>query len=800
MAEPAPRGAPEFGEALAKYRPVAGAADELVQTDGSVRPVWHGFLDRFGKLSAEEVTARFRRADLYLRDAGVFFRQYDDAGSTERDWPISHIPVLIHEREWSEIADALVQRADLLERVAADLYGPGTLAEEGALPASLIAASREYLRPLVGITPRSGHFLHFLAFEIGRGPNGNWWVMGDRTQAPSGAGFALENRVATARIYADIIRASNTAFLGNFFNAFRETLQGFVSAPDARVAILTPGRLNDAYFEHAYIARYLGFILLEGEDLRVENGRAMVRTIDGLKPIDVLWRRLDSSFADPLELDESSAIGTPGLVDAVRRGGVTMVNALGSGILETRAFLAFLPRIAERLLGEPLKMPNIATWWCGQDAEREHVRANIERMMIGPALSTRPLFEGERTTVLGEGFRSRAKNQIDAFLDAEGPRLVGQEAVNLSTTPAWVDGRLVPRPATIRVFLARTEEGWQVMPGGYARIGRSEDPAAITLQRGGSVADVWVIRDAPPAGEAVTAAGKTPYARPRPGILPSRAADNLFWLGRYVERAEGMMRLLRAYHVRLTEAAGTELPLMRALASHLRGYGIDPMDVTTDGLRQTLSLAVLSAGRVRDRFSVDGWHALTDLQSNANRLAVEAQIGEETAQAMSRLLRMNTGFSGLVHDNMYRFQGWRFLEIGGALERAIGMAGLLAHLTDSDAPDGAFDLAVEIGDSVLTHRRRYTVQTSRETVIDLLALDAMNPRAILFQLTKLRTLIEALPGAGMEGHMALPMRTATRVHATLAVATPDGLDTGALEALRSEIRALSDQVSERYLV
>ena len=325
---------------LTSYRPLPGVADELLDKSGLVRPVWRQFVNHFLALSKEDVAQRFARGDQHLRDAGVFFRQYGKAESAERDWPLSHIPVLIHESEWNHISDGLIQRAELLESVVADLYGKNQLVADGHLPASLIGKSKEWLRPLVGVQPRSGHYLSFVAFEIGRGPDGNWWVLGDRTQAPSGAGFALENRIATARVFSEFYPAANVYRLAGFFQIFRDALRGLRNDSDSQVAILTPGLWNDTYFEHAYIARYLGLMLLEGEDLTVEHGQVMVRTVAGLAPVSVLWSRLDAAYADPLELEEGSRLGTPGIVEAVRRGNLTMVNALGSGILETRALLA----------------------------------------------------------------------------------------------------------------------------------------------------------------------------------------------------------------------------------------------------------------------------------------------------------------------------------------------------------------------------------------------------------------------------------------------------------------------------
>lgn len=787
---------------LEAYQRQPGVADELLDANGGIRPVWHAFLNYLSRIPAEEMPQRLARADQYLRDAGVYYRQYDEGGSAERDWPLSHIPVLIDEVDWATIRAGLIQRADLLEAIARDLYGANRLTEEGHLPAALIAGSREWLRPLVGVTPRGGNFLNFVAFEVGRGPDGEWWVLGDRTQAPSGAGFALENRVATGRVFSDFFASANIHRLAGFFRRFRDALNDMRGNEANRVSILTPGPLNETYFEHAYIARYLGFGLLEGEDLTVENGELKVRTVAGLMPIDVLWRRLDSTFADPLELDETSALGTAGLVDAARQGNVTLVNALGSGVLEIRAMLAFMPRLCEHLLGQPLLLPNIATWWCGQAGEAEHVRKNASRMMIGEALSTRLPFELDDQAALGGVLRGKkgqeATASLDALLARDGHRLVGQEVVTLSTTPALVDGLLQARPMSLRVFLARTPDGWQVMPGGYARIGRSQDSTAIAMRRGGSVADVWVVSPRPVVAETMLAPKPGPFARAVPGTLPSRAADNLFWLGRYVERTEGHLRLLRAYHLRLSESTVAASPLLGLLEESLQLRGLDPGVTIPDMLFQTLDAAVNSAGKIRDRFSIDGWMALNDLAKTARRLTKTVTPGDDNARAMGVLLRKVSGFTGLVHENMYRFIGWRFMSIGRSIERAQFMTHNLASFADPAAPDGALDLAVEIGDSAMSHRRRYAITTTRETVVDLLGLDSMNPRSILFSANEIHEHIGYLPQANVHGQMSPLARAVLQMQTGLAVLTPETLDAAALAEVGARVHALSDLVTASY--
>lgn len=785
-------------DAALDYAPLPGVADEMVDNTGAIRPVWQRFLSAFGRVPKPELAERFARADRYLRDAGVFYRAYGSKGTGERSWPLSHIPVLIDEREWQQLSAGLVQRADLLEAIVADIYGKNTLVQEGFLPPGLIASNPEFQRPLAGVKPATGHYLHFCAFEIGRGPDGNWWVLADRTQAPSGAGFALENRVATTRAFSDVYAETPVHRLASFFGAFRDTLQTMKHSGDDRIAVLTPGPANETYYEHAYIARYLGFMLLEGEDLTVVNGRIMVRTVAGLKPIGVLWRRLDSAYADPLELNQNSHIGTPGLLDALRAETVTIVNGLGTGILETRALLAFMPTICRRILGEDLQLPSIATWWCGQKSEQEHVAKHLEKMVIGPAFSRAPFFDDDGESVLGSSLRATAKDSISDWLSTDGPKLVGQEVVTLSTTPAWVGGKLTPRPMSLRVFAARTANGWQIMPGGFARIGASDDVAAIAMQSGGAAADVWIVSDKPVERHTLLPAEGS-FTRNMPGSLPSRAADNLFWLGRYIERAEGALRILRAWHARYAEAADPDQPLLADVSEYLAALDIDTEEPVPETLLRNIDSAVYSASNIRDRFSPDGWLALNDLAKTARRFRMTVAAGDDASHAMTILLRKLAGFAGLVHENMYRFTGWRFLSLGRYIERGLHLTRLLGHMSGPEAPDGALDMLLEIGDSVMTHRRRYNVNTARLTVTDLLALDPLNPRSILFQVNEIHREVEQLPNAFINGQMSPFYREAMRLHSGLAVMTPETMNGDVYKKLERELEALSDLLAQTYL-
>lgn len=782
------------GRLLQSYIIKPGSSDELLDENGVIRPVWLPLITYLAHRSPERLKQDFQRGDQYLRDAGVFFRHYEEGAASERDWPLSHIPLMIQDDEFRQISTGLIERADLLEQVVADLYGGNKLVAEGNLPARLIADNPEWLRPLVGITPPGGHYLNFIAFEIGRGPDGKWWVMSDRTDSPAGAGFAIENRVATSRVFSDGFSQDNIYRLARFFRKFRDTLYGMRNDQTSRIGVLSSGTSGESYFEHAYIARYMGMLLLEGEDLALENGKLMLRTISGLRPISVLWRRLESVQADPLELDETSQQGVPGLLNAVRQGEVRLVNALGSGVLQSRSLLAFMPKISTVMAGKPLSMPNVATWWCGDADARAHVLDNAGRMMLSSAHSTLTPFDENDGAFNGGAFGDR--DALAAHIDQDAARMTAQEIMTLSTTPAFVDGALVPRPMSLRVFLARMDDGWMVMPGGYARIGARDCATAVGMQAGGRVADTWIVSDSAVIAETMLPSSATQVIRPKARALPSRASENLFWLGRYVERAESLIRLMRAYHVRLAEAADPDAPLLCHVAAYMEPFGVDPQEAVPAALRTALSSALNSASAIRDRFSVDGWIALNDLTQEAVNVDPGLRAGDESARQMGAFQRQLAGFSGLVRENMYRFTGWRFLSLGRAIERAANMSSALAHFADPDAPEGSLDLVIELGDSAMSHRRLYSVATSRMTVVELLALDPMNPRSILYQFDEI---LEHVKFFADESHMTPLRKAALQNHTDLIVQSPDTLDSATLLELDAAMGRLSTLVSKTHL-
>lgn len=772
------------------YAPLPGALDECIAPDGSIRPAWRGALEMWSAASDDAHQTRRQAADRYLRDNGVAHRVYGAEHSTERPWPLSHLPLIIDAQEWAQLEKGLIQRANLLEHMVADLYGAQKLVSDGHIPASVVAGAQGFLRPLVGSRPRNAHHLHYIAVELGRGPDGKWWVLGDRTQAPSGAGYALENRLATSRAMSQEVRQLQVRRLAGFFQVFREALGQMTRASSARVGLLTPGPFNESYYEQAFLARYLGFLLLEGGDLVVRDNAVYVRTVRGLKRLDVLWRRLDATFCDPLELRSDSQLGVAGLVQAAREGGLTCVNALGAGLLESRAFMAFMPALSKTVLGEKLIIPNIATWWLGDEAARKRAEASTAPTITSSAYGTS----------LPMDSTSIQPSDPSSALPSDQ---VAQEIVRLSTMPTLnmssTGPKLVPRPFSLRVFLARTPNGWTLMPGGFCRVADTKDTRALSLRDGSRSADVWIRSDRPVKPTTLLPRpGATPVRRV-PGTLPSRAADNLFWLGRYTERAQLSIRLVRAYLSRRLDGLAADDPLVLSMEKELANWGIeDPasLSVFDDELMPNLLFAHGAASVIRDRFSPDAWQTLSRFVSRASTGDLDHL---STVEKLNEALAMLAAFAGLIGENMIRLSGWRFLEIGRRLERASGTCQLTRQLAYEAPNPGTFDLLLEIADSVMSYRQRYTVTTDRQTVADLIVLDPNNPRSVTFQLERIHKHIDEITDHRAFDQETPLQRLAFNSWSRLHTATADTLTAQMLNTVNSDLVELSNMVSADFM-
>jgi uncharacterized circularly permuted ATP-grasp superfamily protein/uncharacterized alpha-E superfamily protein len=793
---------------LGRYRPQRDAADELLDATGAVRPHWAPLLAELQRAEPEEVSRRLGIADRHLKSSGVFYRVYDPAGGGERPWPLSHVPLVIPGAEWAALERGIIQRANLLEAILADLYGPARLVAEGALPAAAVAGNPDYLRPVVGAVPRGGSHLVIYAADLGRAPDGRWWVLGDRAQAPSGAGYSVENRLALAAALPGLLRDMHVERLARFFQDMRSALAALAGRETSRIALLTPGPANETYFEHAYLARYLGFLLVEGGDLMVQDGAVYVRTVEGPKRIEVLMRRLDADFCDPLEFTAASRIGVPGLVRAVRAGAVALANSLGAGLVEAPAMLAFLPALARRVLGEELILPNVATWWCGDPAVKAEAIGQIERLDIAPAFPRRAssLRDGLARSPSQDGGE---RERVLALVNRHALDVVAQERVKLATMPTWTGSGLEARPFTLRVFAVRTQAGWSVMRGGFCRVAEGDDPLALSMQRGGRSADVWVTADAPVEPVSLLQPPGRVAIRRRLGHLPSRVADNLFWLGRYLERAEVTLRAVRAIDDIGVEFADEADETPRRLARLLVAWGAtqDPKagdDVgavlaeTLDGeANGSIPVLVRAAARTasvtRERLSPDATQALDDLR------AVVASGGDAPpAERADRALRVLSALSGLAQENMNRISGWRFMQIGRRIERGILTARMARRLADETASETTLDALLRVTDSRITYRARYLMGTLRVPVLDLVVLDEGNPRSVAFQVQRLYDHLSDLPGERREGEIDPPGKTVRIVRTMVETHGAGELDDTMLGAIEDRLLVLSDEVTARY--
>ncbi len=806
------------------YRPIGGVRDEMVDPDGRPRTRWEPLLDGWAELSTAELVRRFGMADRHVADMGVSYRARADFGSgatdaSERPWPLSHLPLLLDGEEWRRIAAGIAQRARLLEAVLADVYGPAKLVSDGALPAAVVSGSPDFLHPLVGAAPPGGRHLLLYAADLGRGPDGRWWVLGDRTQAPSGAGYALENRLALSRAFPDLYRSMNVERLAPFFQAFREGLAARARRTEPRICLLTPGPLSETYFEQAYLARYLGFLLVEGGDLVMREDRVHVRTIAGLKRADVLWRRIDGDFADPLELNGGSELGIPGLLHAMRRGQVVVGNAPGAGVVESPALMSFLPGLARTVLDEDLLLPNVATWWCGQANEREAVLSRLDDMAIGPAFrQSRP---GSAASVVPAELDRTTREAWISDIRARGGDFVGQEVVKLSTTPVWEDGRLEPRPFTLRVFAAATADGWHVLPGGFCRISDRPDVRALSMQEGARSCDVWVLSDVPVELTTLLPTADKVTIRRVLGNLPSRAADNLFWLGRYFERTEATLRVVRTLLARMVEPdrlapdgrADAVARLIRLLvawgAAPAAGPGVTAAGQIAAALHDpahygSAAASMLEARRtasvIRERLSTDAWRLIGDVVRRLERGSHAPETEGMAHESAEAALRGMAAFSGLAQENMFRGDGWRFLEIGRRLERGITTCRFVRTLADPAASQNCLDVLLDLTDSPITYRSRYLLGAATAPVLDMVVLDQFNPRSVAFQLERLDDEISRLPQLRDDGMLEAPRRISRGITSALATADVAEFDRSRVLAVEQALMSLSDAIAARYFL
>jgi len=831
--------------------------DELFAPDGTTRPHWQSLLEQVATQGPAAMDERVDAVERRIHENGVTYNVYADPMGMQRPWELDVLPFILPAEEWAWIEKAVQQRATLLNRILGDVYGNQEMLAEGLLPPALVHGHSGFLRPCHNIRHHDDIALHMIAVDLARSPDGRWWVVTDRTQAPSGTGYALENRSVISLAFPDLLREMQVRPIGGFFDTLRESLTHWgrqcaavttepASASNARggagsdaaplIVLMTPGPFNETYYEQSYLARHLGFPLVEGSDLTVRNGLVWLKTLSGPQRVHVILRRVDDDFCDPLELLPDSALGVAGLTEAARRGTVVIANALGSNLLESGALLGYLPGLCRRLLGESLQMPSVATWWCGEPAAMEEVVAELEHLIIKPAfpqLRLAPIFV--------QDLDAAQRTALIAAMRAQPNNYVAQETVKFSQAPVWRSTQrqfdqagLEASAVGLRVFACATPNGYVVMPGALTRVATGPDARVIAMQRGGASKDTWVLgadeTGLPPVPHRTITAADLIRGDTR---LSSRVVENMFWYGRYSQRCDNITRLLRSsLEFLLNKPAairGSEWPALKALcvwsslikpakiavdaAGASTGAG-DPDCLTEQALLDAIVAADGSgldgnlqrlfrvASHLRERLSVDNWQTLNRVarrdpgQQQRPTLASAITTLDDTLTSLMTL-------SGFALDGMTRDQGWRFMSIGRRLERLQFISKALEHALAMPV-DARLDWLLEISDSIVTYRARYMAQPEWLPVLDLLLLDESNPRSVVFQLNGLMKFLPRLSsndGHGSGSGAAL----IARLHARLLALDPQQhLQPGSavlsqlLRDLNSACAAVSEQLGQRF--
>lgn len=814
------RTAAALGQVPGYRPPAAGAHDEVYETEGSVRPHWRYLLDGLAALGPEALAERARTARRILRDDGATYNVSSEPLAS-RIWDLDLVPQLIESEEWSRIEAGLIERAELLDLVLKDIYGGRELIRHGLLPPELVLSHPGFLRQCQGVRVPGEHHLVLYAADMVRDADGAMCVIGDRAQAPSGAGYALENRTVMSRVLPSLFRDSHVHRLSGFFHQLRQKLMALAPG-DAipQVAVLTPGSYSETYFEHAFLANYLGYPLVQGGDLTVRGGRVWMKSLEGLRRIDIILRRVDDFFCDPVELRGDSQLGVPGLLEVVRAGRVVIANPLGAGFVENPALFKYLPAIGKFFFGREPRIRTVETLWCGDASDRERVLAELPHLVLKPTFrryGQHSLFGSDLNAAQLALWRRRIQ---EAPLD-----YVAQRYQPASRTPALEDGALTPRPMVLRSFAVANASSYTVMPGGLTRIGRASDTRVVTNLTGSNSKDTWVLASEPEKQLSLRREAAAPSALQERGVLPSRVVENLFWMGRYAERGEAALRLLRTLFLQLNGVEPLSERARRILlgavtrVTHTQpGFAADDapfatpeselkaivLDAAYPGSVVGSLRAMLQAGEeVKELLSADTQRVLNDLRDQL--AALDAQLGAEQLvapeEALDPLVTSLLALSGLRHESMFRGMNWRFWELGRGIEKALQLAALLRAALVPDLAENDIPVVVEsvllTCETLITYRRRYRAEPDIHHGLEMLVLDETNPRALIYQVQRLGGHIAALPavepgpGLSRAGRLALEALTALHLSRPEELAACAGAaGRAALEQLLSRLEKL----------
>jgi uncharacterized circularly permuted ATP-grasp superfamily protein/uncharacterized alpha-E superfamily protein len=783
------------------------------------RKHWQSLIAALNATGPDVLNQRQDRVRRMRHEDGATFNPFDDPSGRGTPWALEMIPLPLTAAEWTNLESGLIQRASLLEQILADTYGPQNLLESGRMAPELVYANPNFLRSCHGIQPAGNRYLVYYAADLYRGADGRFRVLRDYGANPAGLGYALENRIVISRIFSELYHKTQILRLAPFFQTFQRSLIQRASRrrEEPGIVLLSPGPDSRIYFEHALLSRYLGYPLVEGQDLTVRNGKVFLKKLAGLEPVEAIFRHTADGSSDPFALRQGTATGVAGLIQVSREQNIDIVNPIGSGFVDTPALSIFLPSLCRQLTGQELALENHPAWWCGTSEGLNHVRANLEQLRLGPAL--------DRTATTGQAA------DLMTAIQAAPHAFMAWEPLLPAAVPAWSHGGVTARYAVLRVFACATDAGFTVMPGGLAITAADVETLTDESPERQQSKDIWVLSDQPVEPFSLMGSLQAVVDFRRSSDLPSRVADHLLWLGRYLERAEGLVRLLRSVYRRLSgEARPGDVPELPFLLNILRAENTLPQapDAAADvPLYRELSIqlnaalyredrpeSVVSilkrvqeaARNVRDRLSLDSWRVINRLDGFADNAAGDPlELLDDTLFTLS-------AFSGLAMESMTRGLGWRFMDMGRRVERAMNQTGLIRIGLPQVCTEtrSALEALLEVSDSIMTYRARYRTAFQLAPVMDLLIVDESNPKSLAFQCSRLATHVEHLPRqsdrrfASAEERMALEMLTAVRLVDLTDLRCREGgfkhdALTAFLETMETRLKAFAQQISTHYL-
>lgn len=764
----------------ASYRVRKTSYDEYQDAQGGIRPAWENFSKRLNEAGPDALNQAWGRGEDLLRENGISYNLFSEKSSNQRPWNLDPLPLMIAEKEWNTLRAAVTQRAKLWNMILKDCYGARTLMSQGLIPPALLYGQTNFNRFLPPASG-AGSFLTSYAVDVARSPDGSWTVLADRTEAPNGMGFALENRIILSNVFPETSEELRLVRLASFFQNLRNSL--FAHAPagldEPRVVLLSPGPTDRAYFEDAYLARYLGITLAVGQELTVRNDRVYLKTISGLQRIHVIYRRVNEIDIDPLEGTSGSADGVPGIMRAIRAGTVAMINPPGTGIAEAPAMMPYLPAIARHFLGEDLAIPSIETLWGGEHSDlisKLPGQASLLKNALGPR---------RNSPIPLDRLSLEEREKISQKVQADPSAFVLQREMDFSSAPVWTGTEAEGRPVAIRLFLFANGDSYDVMPGGLVRCAATPDTLpGLSLVHDSGSKDLWILGEEKAEKPHQTNQKLHLSIRRSTGPLSSRAADNLCWIGRYSERTEFATRVLlevvlglttdQATASRLAPSSSSVVPLLATLAAN--GY-LSPEEVrlgrenpTPESIRnlilpvffesqardpksplsslpKTIQSISHLASLSRDRLSNESWRIIRE--HGALQRAKVPQTLVSLRPIFQKALLNHSAFNGTCRENITRTQGWYFLNIGRRIERISWLLSLMEELMKADPslPPGLLETALSINDTTLTYRFRYRGAPQPRPALDLILFDPGNPRSLAFQLNELDADLRALPSA-----------------------------------------------------